>query len=72
MKDLGYGRTYQYDHDAPDHFTGQQCLPDEIADSVFYKPGPFGFEREIAKRLDWWNKKRSEAGADVSPPSPPE
>jgi putative ATPase len=60
MKSLGYGREYLYDHDAPDHFAGQPCLPEELRDARFYGPGPFGFEREIQKRLEWWEKKRQE------------
>ena len=54
MKDLGYHAGYQYDHDAPDHYAGQECLPDEHVGSSYYKPGSFGYEREIAKRMDWW------------------
>src|SRR5690606_37612286 len=60
MKDLGYGKDYQYDHNAEDGFSGQDCLPDRVAEREFYRPGPFGFEREIEKRMDWWDKKRAE------------
>ncbi len=58
MKELGYGGGYVYDHDAPDHFAGQRCLPDEFAGRVFYEPGQFGFEKEIRKRLEWWEQRR--------------
>ena len=58
MKSLGYKQGYVYDHDAPDHFAGQQCLPDELLGSRFYQPGPFGFEKEITKRLEWWEARR--------------
>lgn len=62
MKEIGYGKEYQYDHDSPDHYSPQICLPDGLKGaSEFYKPGPFGFEKEIQKRLDWWKGKRSEA-----------
>ena len=64
MKDLGYGREYQYDHDSPEHFSGQPCLPEEIEGTVFYEPGAFGFEKEIAKRIEWWNKRRDERGEE--------
>jgi putative ATPase len=60
MKGLGYGKDYAYDHDAPDHFSGQPCLPEQIAKREFYSPGPFGYEKEIAKRLEWWEKRRRE------------
>jgi putative ATPase len=58
MKDLGYKQGYQYDHDAPDHFAGQQCLPDELLGEIYYQPGSFGHEKEIAKRLEWWEARR--------------
>jgi len=60
MKSLGYGREYQYDHDAPDHFSGQPCLPEALEGEKFYEPGAFGYEKEIQKRLEWWEKKRQE------------
>jgi putative ATPase len=60
MKSLGYGREYVYDHDAPDHFSGQPCLPEALEGTQFYEPGQFGFEKEIQKRLEWWEKKRQE------------
>ncbi len=58
MKELGYKKGYQYDHDTPDHYAGQQCLPEELLGREFYTPGHFGFEKDIAKRLDWWKSKR--------------
>jgi putative ATPase len=53
-RELGYHQGYQYAHDSPDHYIPQQTLPDELEREQFYKPGRFGFEREIAKRLEWW------------------
>ena len=58
MSELGYKQGYVYDHDAPDHFAGQSCLPVELLGSVFYQPGTFGFEKEITKRLEWWEARR--------------
>jgi putative ATPase len=58
MERLGYGAGYVYDHDMAEHFAGQECLPEALRGRVFYEPGPFGFEREIAKRLAWWEKQR--------------
>jgi putative ATPase len=75
MKDLGYKQGYQYDHDAPEHFAGQQCLPDELLGEAFYKPGAFGHEKEIAKRLEWWEarrKKRPASGVRRPTPGQPE
>jgi len=60
MAELGYTEGYVYDHDTPDHYAGQQCLPDELLGREFYAPGRFGLEREIAKRLEWWAARRQE------------
>ncbi len=65
MADLGYTAGYVYDHDAPEHFAGQQCLPDELLGSEFYAPGAFGFEKEIAKRLEWWQARRKPRGGTI-------
>jgi putative ATPase len=59
MKDHGYGQGYIYDHDAPDHVSGQPCLPEPLRGSVFYRPGDLGFEREIRKRLEWIQRKQA-------------
>ena len=58
MKELGYGAGYQYAHNAPEGYLPQDYLPDEIADATFYEPTAFGFEKEIAKRIEWWGKLR--------------
>jgi putative ATPase len=65
MKNLGYGAGYDYDHDAEEGFSGQNYFPDAMAREQFYVPKETGFEREIAKRLEYWSKlraKRSGAG----------
>ncbi|MBI3506289.1 MAG: replication-associated recombination protein A [Proteobacteria bacterium] len=58
MKELGYGKGYAYDHDAPDGFSGQNYFPDGLRRETFYDPPERGFEREIRKRLDYWAKLR--------------
>ena len=63
MKDLGYGAGYEYDHDAPDAFSGQNYFPDGMARERYYDPVERGFEREIRKRLEYWAKLRDERGA---------
>ena len=60
MKDLGYGDGYDYDHDAPDAFSGQDYFPEDMERQRFYTPADRGFEREIKKRLAYWNKLRRE------------
>lgn len=58
MRDLGYHEGYKYAHDSPDAYIPQEYLPEKLRGSVFYEPGPFGFERDIAKRLAWWEELR--------------
>ena len=58
MKELDYGAGYTYDHDDPDGFSAQNCFPDSLPRQSFYKPAERGFEREIAKRLAYWDRLR--------------
>jgi putative ATPase len=62
MKEEGYGTDYDYDHDAPDAFSGQDYFPEALGRQTFYDPPDRGFEREIRKRLDYWAKLRRERG----------
>jgi len=64
MKELGYGKGYAYDHDAPEAFSGQDYFPEEMPRRQFYRPVERGFEREIAKRLDYWAKLREKRRAE--------
>lgn len=59
MKDIGYGSGYAYDHDAEDGFSGQNYFPDDLRRPNLYQPRDTGFEREIAKRLQYWDTLRS-------------
>ena len=61
MRDLGYAKGYQYDHDTEEGFSGQNYFPDGMARQEFYRPVERGFEREIRKRLDYWAKLRDRA-----------
>ena len=60
MKELGYGAGYAYDHEAEDAFSGQNYFPDGMARQAFYQPRGRGFEREVAKRLEYWGRLRAE------------
>ena len=60
MQELGYGKGYEYDHETEDAFSGQNYFPDGMARESFYRPRDRGFEREIAKRLDYWERLRRE------------
>src|SRR5689334_9825309 len=61
MKELGYHEGYQYAHAVPEAYIPQEYLPEALTGSAFYTPGPFGFEKEIAKRLAWWEELRARA-----------
>jgi len=58
MKDLDYGKDYAYDHDTEDGFSGQNYFPDGMARTRLYAPRDRGFEREVSKRLAYWDKLR--------------
>jgi putative ATPase len=60
MKDVGYGAGYSYDHDAEHGFSGDNYWPDDLPPQTYYQPVERGFEREVAKRLDYWDKLRRE------------
>ncbi len=68
MKDMGYGEGYAYDHAADDAFSGQNYFPDGMERQQFYRPPDRGFEREINKRLAYWQKLRSEKTQANPPP----
>jgi putative ATPase len=58
MEDQGYGDGYLYDHDQPDGFSGQNYFPEAMKRPQFYDPPERGFEREIKKRLTYWEGLR--------------
>lgn len=65
MKDIGYGKGYQYDPDTEHGFSGQDYFPEGMTRTRFYNPLERGFEREIKKRVDYWDKLRKENGSAV-------
>ncbi|MCD6386674.1 replication-associated recombination protein A [Candidatus Sumerlaeota bacterium] len=60
MKALGYGKGYLYDHDFADHYAPQEYFPEGVRRRKFYEPTGFGFEREIQRRIKWWEEKKKE------------
>lgn len=62
MKEQGYGEGYRYDHDNPEGFAGQDHFPEGMARQTFYDPPERGFERDIRKRLAYWEKLRRHSG----------
>ena len=60
MKSEGYASGYEYDHQSPEAFSGQDYFPEALGRRQFYDPPERGFEREIKKRLEYWAKLRRE------------
>lgn len=60
MKEIGYGKGYVYDHDTPEGFSGQDYFPETMPRQRFYNPPERGFEREILRRLQYWERLRAE------------
>jgi putative ATPase len=60
MKEIGYGKDYQYDHDREGGFSGDDYWPAEMAAQIFYEPTDRGFEKKIADRIAWWNERRKD------------
>lgn len=62
MKQMGYGKGYRYDHDEVEAFSGQNYFPDGMERKEFYEPVERGFEREMKKRKDYFEKLREKKG----------
>ena len=71
MKDLGYGKGYQYAHDFKAAYAVQGYLPDAITDSLFYCPSDRGYERMIGERLKRWRALREKTGKKDAKRTPP-
>ena len=54
MKQLDYGKGYQYAHDDPEGTADMDCLPESLAGKKYYKPTERGFEKEIKRRIEGW------------------
>jgi putative ATPase len=55
MKEIGYGKDYQYAHDSALKTTDMETMPERLKGRRYYEPGDLGFEKEIRKRIEWWN-----------------
>jgi putative ATPase len=65
MAETGYGQGYAYDHDTPEGFSGQNYFPDQMRSRPhFYDPPERGFEREVRKRLAYWENLRRQRSRD--------
>ena len=54
MKEIGYGKDYQYAHDSALSTTEMETLPERLRGRKYYEPGNLGFEKEVSKRIEWW------------------
>ena len=70
MKELGYGAGYKYAHAYEHGVVPQEYLPEPLRGAKWYDPTEFGFEKDIRKRMQWWEevKKSMGSGADVRSP----
>jgi putative ATPase len=59
MKELDYGKDYQYAHDEPDAVSDMDCLPTSLKGRRYYTPTARGFEAEIERRMTEWTRKKS-------------
>ncbi|MGK6355657.1 replication-associated recombination protein A [Sphingomonas sp. DT-207] len=64
MKQIGYGKGYQYDHDAEGGFSGDNYWPAEMPPQTFYTPTDRGHEKRVAERIAWWNSMREKLRED--------
>ena len=60
MKDLGYGKDYQYAHEEPNAVADMTCLPESLAGRQYYQPTGRGFEKEIKRRLEEWRQLKTQ------------
>jgi putative ATPase len=60
MKQIGYGKGYEYDHDADEGFSGADYWPEEMSPQAFYQPTGRGFEAKVTERLAYWEEMRRE------------
>jgi putative ATPase len=60
MKQIGYGKDYQYDHNADGGFSGDNYWPEEMEPRAFYNPTDRGFEKKVAERIEYWESLRRE------------
>jgi putative ATPase len=56
MKELGYGKGYEYAHDHPDALVYQEYFPSQLRDRIYYQPTNRGYERAVKERLEKWRK----------------
>jgi putative ATPase len=66
MKDVGYGKDYAYAHAFPSSTTDMETFPDKLKGRKYYEPGNLGMEKDIKKRIDWWNSLKEKIKREKS------
>jgi len=69
MKGFGYGRGYAYAHDFEAGTTAMETMPERLRGKRFYEPGAFGFEKDIRKRMAWWEAAKAKWRRPYSDPA---
>jgi len=59
MKEVGYGKDYAYAHDFAHSTTDMETFPEKLKGRKYYEPGDLGLEKDIKKRIDWWNSVKT-------------
>ncbi len=67
MKEIGYGRDYQYAHDSAVETTDMETMPERLRSRTYYDPGELGFEKEMRKRIEWWAGQKARVREGRSP-----
>lgn len=67
MKEIGYGKDYQYAHDDPNAVVSQTHLPENLEGKKYYNPTTRGFEKTITERLEYWKKIRNQKQQSHNP-----
>jgi putative ATPase len=66
MKDVGYGKDYAYAHEFPYLTTDMETFPDKLKGKKYYEPGNLGMEKDIKKRIEWWNSLKEKIKREKS------
>ena len=64
MKETGYGDGYKYAHDFTDVITDMETFPEKLKGRQYYHPGNYGLEKDIKKRMDWWENLKTKIKAE--------
>ena len=64
MQDAGYNKGYKYSHDFENNYSYQKYFPDEMEEKAYYSPSSFGFEKDIKKRIEWWQSLKEKQQKD--------